>query len=57
MRPEDDDDLFDDPTADGLDDLDDDELDENLGEDHRGDNPGYDLDEQSAIEELEEEED
>ncbi len=49
MRPDDDDDdLFDDPTADELDELDDD-----LGEDHRGDNPGYDLDEQEAIEELE----
>ena len=27
--------------------------DDDLGEDHRGDNPGYDLDEQEAIEELE----
>ena len=52
MRP-DDDDLFDDPTADELDEFDD--LDD-LGEDHRGDNPGYDLDEQIAIEELEAEE-
>lgn len=49
-----DDDLFDDPTAD--DDLESiDEL-EDLGEDHRGDTPGYDLDEQIAIEELEAEE-
>lgn len=49
-----DDDLFDDPSAD--DDLDDiDELDD-LGEDHRGDNAGYDLDEQYAIEQLEAEE-
>jgi hypothetical protein len=46
-----DDDLFDDPGND-------DELDEleDLGEDHRGDNAGYDLDEQEAIEELEAEE-
>jgi hypothetical protein len=52
-----DDDLFDDPTDDdALEDLD--ELDEveDLGEDHRGANPGYDLDEQKAIEELESEE-
>jgi hypothetical protein len=50
MRPDDDDDdLFDDPEGD-LDEF------EDLGEDHRGDNPGYDLDEQSAIEELEAEE-
>jgi hypothetical protein len=52
-----DDDLFDDPTDDdALEDLD--ELDEfeDLGEDHRGANPGYDLDEQQAIEELESEE-
>lgn len=50
------DDLFDDPTAD---DEELDELDEfeDLGEDHRGDVPGYDLDEQLAIEELEAEED
>jgi hypothetical protein len=48
-----DDDLFDDPADDdALEDLD--EL-EDLGEDHRGDNPGYDLDEQFAIEELESE--
>jgi hypothetical protein len=40
------DDLFDDPTAT------DDEV-EDLGEDHRGDNPGYDFDEQAAIEDLE----
>jgi hypothetical protein len=49
-----DDDLFDDPADDDeLEDLD--ELDqlEALGEDHRGANPGYDLDEQEAIEELE----
>ena len=40
---------FDDPTlAEDDDDLDDD-LDD-LGEDHRGDLPGYDLDEQAAIE-------
>jgi hypothetical protein len=44
------DDLFDDPT-----DADDDA--EDFGEDHRGDLPGYDLDEQAAIEELEDEED
>jgi len=55
MRPDDDDDdLFDDPADDdeleGLDEL------EELGEDHRGSNPGYDLDEQLAIEELEAEE-
>jgi hypothetical protein len=42
-----DDDLFDDPADDDLDDL------EDLGEDHRGDNAGYDLDEQQAIEDLE----
>ena len=50
-----DEDLFDDPT----DDEELDELDEfeDLGEDHRGANPGYDLDEQSAIEELEAEQD
>lgn len=54
MRP-DDDDLFDDPAEDELDDFDSDEL-EDLGEDHRGSNPGYDLDEQIAIEELEAEE-
>ena len=47
MRP-DDDDLFDDPASVDLDD--------DLGEDHRGDNPGYDLDEQAAIEDLEAEE-
>ncbi len=41
------DDLFDDPTIE--------ELDEEYGEDHRGDLPGYDLDEQQAIEELERE--
>ncbi len=43
------DDLFDDPT-----DADDDELEE-YGEDHRGDLPGFDLDEQEAIEELDSE--
>lgn len=50
-----DDDLFDDPTSDDeeLDALDELEALEDLGEDHRGDNPGYDLDEQEAIEELE----
>lgn len=54
MRPDDDDDdLFDDPATDELEDFD--EL-EDLGEDHRGDTPGYDLDEQRAIEELEAEE-
>ena len=47
---------FDDPTLADLDDPDEDldDLDE-LGEDHRGDLPGYDLDEQEAIEELEDE--
>jgi hypothetical protein len=35
---------FDDPAAE--------EPEEDLGEDHRGDLPGYDLDEQAAIEEL-----
>ena len=46
---------FDDPTVDEFDEEDlDDELAE-LGEDHRGDLPGYDLDEQEAIEELEDE--
>ena len=46
------DDLFDDPELAAVED----ELegfDDGLGEDHRGDNPGYDLDEQAAIEELE----
>jgi hypothetical protein len=45
---------FDDPTLTNLDD--DEDLDddlEDLGEDHRGDLPGYDLDEQVAIEDLE----
>jgi hypothetical protein len=52
-----DDDLFDDPTADDeLEDLEELDAFEDLGEDHRGGNPGYDLDEQFAIEELEEEE-
>ncbi len=50
MRPDDDDDLFDDPADDDLEEL------EDPGEDHRGSNPGYDLDEQAAIEELEAEE-
>ncbi|MCW3007677.1 MAG: hypothetical protein JWP17_2303 [Solirubrobacterales bacterium] len=45
------DDLFDDPTENEDDDT------EDLGEDHRGDNPGYDLDEQKAIEDLESEQD
>jgi hypothetical protein len=44
------DDLFDDPT-----DVDDDA--DDLGEDDRGDTPGYDLDEQAAIEELQDEDD
>lgn len=46
-----DDDLFDDPETAAVED----ELEalDDLGEDHRGDNPGYDLDEQAAIEELE----
>jgi hypothetical protein len=49
----DDDDPFDDPTTvDPDEELDDDEP---LGEDHRGDLPGYDLDEQDAIEKLEHE--
>lgn len=43
------DDLFDDPT-------DSEDEDEDFGEDHRGDLPGYDLDEQVAIEELQDEE-
>jgi len=45
---------FDDPTLEDLDDYDE-ELDglDDLGEDHRGDQPGYDLDEQEAIEDLE----
>ncbi|UGS35497.1 hypothetical protein [Capillimicrobium parvum] len=47
---------FDDPTLEGLDDDLDDDLDD-LGEDHRGDLPGYDLDEQVAIEDLERDED
>jgi hypothetical protein len=49
-----DDDLFDDPELAAVED----ELegfDDDFGEDHRGDNPGFDLDEQVAIEELEEE--
>jgi hypothetical protein len=46
------DDLFDDPTE-----SDDEAEVEDFGEDHRGDNPGYDLDEQAAIEDLEAEED
>jgi hypothetical protein len=43
-----DDDPFDDPTAADSDA----DGDEDQGEDHRGDLPGYDLDEQEAIEEL-----
>jgi hypothetical protein len=46
-----DDDPFDDPLAADADA----ELDEDLGEDHRGDLPGYDLDEQGAIQDLEHE--
>jgi hypothetical protein len=46
-RPDD----FDDPAAEDFDD----EYDDDLGEDHRGDEPGYDLDEQAAIEDLERE--
>jgi hypothetical protein len=48
------DDLFDDPELAAVED----ELesfDDDFGEDHRGDNPGFDLDEQVAIEELEDE--
>lgn len=48
---------FDDPTLADLDDDSDEDLDDldDLGEDHRGDLPGYDLDEQEAIEDLEDE--
>jgi hypothetical protein len=50
--------LDDDVTEDLDDDLDDELVDlDDLGEDHRGDLPGYDLDEQVAIEDLEREED
>jgi hypothetical protein len=45
---------FDDPTLAELDDDLDEDLEE-LGEEHRGDLPGYDLDEPEAIEELEDE--
>jgi hypothetical protein len=48
-QPEDD--LFDDPTIADPDD------DPEPDEDHRGDNPGFDLDEQEAIEDLEDEDD
>ena len=51
---------FDDPALADLDEELDEDLDDDvddLGEDHRGDLAGYDLDEQAAIEDLEQEED
>jgi hypothetical protein len=53
MAYDDDNDPFDDPTT--VDPDEEVEEDEVLGEDHRGDLPGYDLDEQAAIEHLKDE--